>query len=230
VFVIKVARKDNTEKYKTFEDPSKAGPFWARLFKRAMEVTGQNGGEIKTEMFDADETDAEAAEKAVIAGKAEKVKSSKVSSPPNLKNKVRLFGNVVDAKVLKKAQKVIDDRKDDFILWANEDLDRLFKCLEILKKGGGDKKSVLDRAFKSAYQITCRGGAFGYDLITRIGDHLCKVILALDDVSSSDIKAMQVHVDAMKVIIVQNLEGDGGAIGEEVIKGLDDVLMKIEKR
>ncbi len=150
-------------------------------------------------------------------------------TPPNtLKDKVGTGGpGAVDLDVLERAEQVIADLAGNYLEWVEEDLVKIHKALEDLKAAGGDRKAELDRVFQIAHDMKGQGGSFGYQLITVVGNQLCRFIEPLESVGPGEIEVIKLHIDTMSLIIAQRMEGDGGKAGEALLAGLEKVAAKI---
>jgi chemotaxis protein histidine kinase CheA len=154
-------------------------------------------------------------------------KGTVINPPDTLKGKVDVGGpGAVNLDVLEKAEAVIADLGDDYIKWVNEDLLSIQKASDSLQDGAGDAKDVLEKIFRIAHDMKGQGGSFEYNLITAVGDSLCRFIEKMESPSSSDTEVIQIHIDTMKMIISQEMKGDGGAAGETLLNSLDQIVAK----
>ena len=154
---------------------------------------------------------------------------SRVFRPPNtLSAKVTKGGpGAVNLATLEKAEQVIADLATNYLEWVEDDLQRLQGAFADLKDGNGDQSLALNKIFELVHDMKGQGGTFGYNLMTVIGDQLCRYIETLDGHASSDaIEVIQLHVDALQVVISQNLSADGGAVGIQLLQGLEQVMAK----
>ena len=150
-----------------------------------------------------------------------------IRPPQTLQNKVEKGGpGAVDLDALAKAEDVIANLADDYLDWVREDLVRLEKAYELLQ-GDGDVKERLDNVFQIAHDMKGQGGSFGFDLMTAIGDQLCRLVEKMDTVGPREITMVRVHIDAMRVIITKELKGDGGDEGRKLLMGLTLVGDKV---
>lgn len=147
---------------------------------------------------------------------------SQIINPPNsLQGKVEKGGpGAVDLDALAKAEEVIANLADDYMTWVREDFDRLETAYNQLKAGEGDAEENLDAVFQIAHDMKGQGGSFGYDLMTAIGDHLCRLIEKFDKAGPRELDMIRVHIDAMRVVITKELKGDGGDEGRQLLMGL----------
>ncbi|MCW8915922.1 MAG: Hpt domain-containing protein [Magnetovibrio sp.] len=151
-----------------------------------------------------------------------------IKPPQTLQGKVDKGGpGAVDLDALAKAEDVIANLADDYLNWVQEDLMKMEAAFTKMEKGDGDPKELLDNIFQVAHDMKGQGGSFGYDLMTAIGDQLCRLVEKMDKVGPREIGMIRVHIDAMKVIITKELKGDGGDEGRQLLMGLSLVGDKI---
>jgi len=118
---------------------------------------------------------------------------------------------------------------DDYLDWVRQDLIKIDAAFDALRNAEGERKDELDAVFQLAHDIKGQGGSFGYDLMTALGNQLCRMIERLDHCDDDVIDAIGVHIDSMKLVIGQDLKGDGGAAGEKMLAGLEKVYEKVLK-
>lgn len=228
MFVTVVTAVDGSENFRFYDDKEAANLVWSRLVELAVEASEDKGVVIGARMFEFDGTDQAAARKAITSGSLKHLKSVTVRPPRNLMFKVKTDGKfVVNEAVLNKAQAIIDKAADEqYPEWARKDLHEIQQAVQALRIKNGEDERVLRRIFKLSYRIEGRGGSFGYDLMTAIGHHLCEMVDGKERMDSAGIDAIQVHIDAMKLVIAQKLKGDGGAAGVQVMAGLKEVFAR----
>jgi chemotaxis protein histidine kinase CheA len=155
---------------------------------------------------------------------------------PNLtlNSKVTVGGpGAVDEAMLEKAEQVIQNMSEDYLKWVKDDLARLAKAFAVLKSAGGrgpDTAAQLEAIFAVAHDIKGQGGSFDYQLMTTVGNQLCRFIEALKgEAEVADIEVIELHVNALQAVMAQKLKGDGGAIGKKFLAGLEQVIAKRAK-
>jgi chemotaxis protein histidine kinase CheA len=158
--------------------------------------------------------------------------TAEVITPPNrLKGKVVMGGpGAIDPDVLEKAEQVIAEMADDYIHWAREDIGKLASAFDELAADPSEEK--LDAVFQIAHDMKGQGGSFGYDLVTAIGHELCRFIEKVEEkgeIGARQVDAVKVHVDAIKRVINDDMKGDGGEQGTQLLTGLQLVRQKLFK-
>ena len=71
-----------------------------------------------------------------------------------------------------------------------------------------------------------QGGTFGYQLITDFAEGLYNFTSTGAGLSDSHVEIIKAHIDAMRVVIRERIDGDGGEIGSELKKGLEASVAK----
>lgn len=152
-----------------------------------------------------------------------------IINPPNtLKGKVREGGpGAVDLETLERAESVIAAMADSYLEWVQEDLVKIEAAYVNLTKSTGDGKDEADKIFQVAHDIKGQGGSFGYDLMTVIANELCRLIERQETFGSAEAQAIKVHVDALKLVIQNEMKGDGGANGQALVEGIRRVGDKL---
>lgn len=136
--------------------------------------------------------------------------------------------NAVTAEMLDRAEKVIADAAGDYLESVNADLEKLHAALDDLVQSDDRHAEALERLFAVGHDIKGQGGIFGYDLMTVIADHLCRLIENLDhDPGEPEIEVLQLYVDALHVVIAKRLTADGGPEGKRLLDGLARVSAKL---
>ncbi len=152
-----------------------------------------------------------------------------VINPPNvLKKKVGSDGmGAIDREALKKAEEAIASMADSYLDSVADDLRNIDEAFEKLEAATGDRKEELMGVFQTALILKGEGGSFGYDLMTTIGNELCRLIEKLDKAGPKEVEAIKLHIDSMKLVIGNDIKGDGGDTGEKMLAGLQQVCDKL---
>ena len=154
-----------------------------------------------------------------------------IKPPTSIADKVTVGGlGAVDDAALARAQQVITDFAEEYPEWAREDLTKMQNAFDALKSADGDLTEPLDAVFQVAHDIKGQGGSFDYDLMTIIGNYLCRYIEGLEGQANANaVDVIELHFNALKVVISQELKGDGGQAGDKLLTGLEMVVEKLSK-
>ncbi|MBM3952256.1 MAG: Hpt domain-containing protein [Rhodospirillales bacterium] len=153
-----------------------------------------------------------------------------IINPPNtLKTKVKKGGpGAINPAMLEKAEQVLAGLSDSYLEWVQQDLKNISSAFEELKAGRGDQKETLDRIFRISHDMKGQGGSFGYNLVTSVGNELCRMIEKFPaTITPAHIDAIGVHIDSLKLIVAQKMKGDAGSAGAAMLAGLQKVSAKL---
>lgn len=152
-----------------------------------------------------------------------------IINPPNtLRSKVREGGpGAVDLETLERAESVIAAMADSYLEWVQEDLVKIEAAYNVLKDASGEGNAEAEKIFQIAHDIKGQGGSFGYDLMTVIANELCRLIERQETFGAAEAQAIKVHIDAMKLVIQNQMKGDGGANGQALVDGIRRVGDKL---
>ncbi|MBF0304141.1 MAG: phosphorelay protein [Alphaproteobacteria bacterium] len=149
--------------------------------------------------------------------------------PPNtLKNKVKYGPDGVDLDMLEKAEQIIANLQGNYLEWVQDDLTKLQGFYDkALATPEGERAKVFKDLFGVAHDVKGQGGSFGYHLMTAIGNQLCRFLEGTQKTGAAELDVVKVHLDAMRLVIGQRMEGDGGKMGENLLRGLQAVVAKV---
>lgn len=148
--------------------------------------------------------------------------------PPNrIKNKVTFSDSGVDPETLARAEQVVANLQGNYLEWVEEDLVNLQAAYEAAMADPADRKGRLAEIFRIAHDVKGQGGSFNYPLMTVIANHLCRTIDKATEPTDDHMEVMRLLIGALRLVISQRMEGDGGAPGARLVKGLVAVVDKI---
>lgn len=151
--------------------------------------------------------------------------------PPNkIKNKVSYSDTGVDMAALARAEQVIANLQGNYLQWVEDDLANLQAACEKAFAEPENRKEHLAEIFRIAHDVKGQGGSFNYQLMTVIANQLCRIIEKLDASRDDVLQVVKLHIDALRLVITQRMEGDGGQAGVGLVKGLEAVVGKIAQR
>lgn len=153
-----------------------------------------------------------------------------IITPPNtLKGKVTVGSSGVDLEMLEKAEQIIASLQGNYLEWVVEDLNKLQAHYDRAVADQAGRMQAVADIFHVAHDIKGQGGSFGYHLMTTIGNQLCRFTETLTDCGPAELEVIKLHIDAMRLIISERMEGTGGTVGERMVAGLQAVVAKVAK-
>ena len=159
---------------------------------------------------------------------AQSPESRKIRPPGALNAKLRKVPGVSAEDLLAAAEEEVGKLAASYTEWVEKDVRRLSETLAAAKSDAANRKKHLEDLFLVAHDMKGQGGSFGYDLVTRIGNSLCRFLEKADvaDEAAFDkaYRVMEAHVGALKVVVAQHVKGDGGDIGRQLVAGLQKAV------
>jgi hypothetical protein len=98
-----------------------------------------------------------------------------------------------------------------------------------LDKRPTERVTHFKRISEMAHELRGQGGTFGYPLISVFGKSLYGFTGPGAVYSDSHLEIVKAHIDSMRVVINDRIEGDGGRLGLELSKGLQVAIAKHTK-
>ena len=85
---------------------------------------------------------------------------------------------MVDLTEYEKAMEVLNNLAKDYEVWVQSDLQNLKNAYIKAQQTQKEKRFdvMMNEVFKIAHDMKGQGATFGYDLVTNIGNHLCRYI------------------------------------------------------
>ena len=147
--------------------------------------------------------------------------------PTTLQQKVKELPQGMEKILLQQANEAILEMADEYLGWVGADIDRLESQYSMALKDPENRADHVNDLYLAAHEIKGQGGSFGYPLMTALGGHLCRYVETLDyKMNDSQLEVVKVCVDAMRLVIGERMEGDGGKMGEQLLKGLSAAIQK----
>ena len=138
--------------------------------------------------------------------------------PPNmLKAKVggRISG--VDVAAVKRAEQALDKLKTEFGEWIIDDVTKLVEARKAYEVAQDNE--TRNDLYRSSHDLRGQAMTFEYPLAARIAASLCKL---LDDQASSIPPTLiDAHVDAIGIVVRQNMKGNGNQTARALASELE---------
>src|ERR1700752_2328849 len=124
---------------------------------------------------------------------------------------------------LARAEEATTALRANYTEWARIDVDRTQALLDAAKREPVGARAQLDLLYAAMHNIKGQGASFGYPLVTRIGQSLCRMIAPDRPVEGAFIKIAQAHLDALKLVLEKKIAGKGGEVGEKLAARLESL-------
>ena len=154
-----------------------------------------------------------------------------IIAPNNLRQKQKMAGvtMTLDPTWVEVAERSIITAKFDYIEAANEDMARLAQAYDKAMSDPANRVAHIQELYAIVQSIKGQGTSFGYPLMTAVGTQLARFIEDCgDNLTDAQMEAVKVHQEALRLVMQQKMEGDGGPIGQKLVAGLALVIKKIK--
>ena len=128
--------------------------------------------------------------------------------------------------VLFSAEQHLKREADGFLDWAKGYLDRLSRQVTEAMQVSGERTQQFDEINLIAHELRGQGGTFGYPLITVFGKSLYEVTKAPCRHDDANLEIVKAHIDTMRAVLREKIEGDGGELGQSLFKALKLAVSK----
>ncbi len=153
-----------------------------------------------------------------------------IQPPNNLRQKQKLAGvtGTIDGAWMDAAERSMLSAKFDYLTAVQEDLTRLTAAYDIALKDPANRADHVRALYVEVQGVKGQGTSFGYPLVSAVGNQLARFIEdSGDDLTNAQLEVVKVHVEAIRLIIQQKMEGDGGPVGQKIVAGLGAVIKKM---
>lgn len=135
-----------------------------------------------------------------------------------------------DDDIMSDAEEALNEMAEDYPDWVMSVIDELFEVHRRCVDDDASRKGYFERINSIAHDMKGQGGTFGYQLITDFAEGLYNFTSKGAGLSDSHVEIIKAHIDAMRVVIRERIEGDGGEIGSELKKGLELSVAKFSSK
>ena len=138
--------------------------------------------------------------------------------PPNVL-KAKMGNGKLDLSAVKRAEQAIDNLKSEFTGWVIHDVSRLVEAGQAYVKQSNAE--TLADLYRAAHDLKGQAATFDFPLISRVASSLC---MLTDDTSYGlplPPKLIDAHIDAIKVIVRDNLKDPSDQTATELATELE---------
>jgi hypothetical protein len=128
--------------------------------------------------------------------------------------------------VLARAQAAVADLAKSYVPNTLADLDGCAALLKTARENRDQRATAINDLYNIVHNTKGQGGSFGYPLVTRIAHSLCTLVRQQRDFSDADLGIIQAHLDALRLILVKEIKGEGGEVGAKLAARLENLVIK----
>ncbi len=155
--------------------------------------------------------------------------SVKIERPPNkIATKVDKTGGKSLKQAVADAEQAIQRLSSDYGKYLAEDMVALEKFMAALKENPCD--ATFKDLFRLVHNMRGQAATFGFPLITEVGRSLCLYLLETEDKDDVHMALIEQHVNALRVIYREQIEGQGDTLSRQVVFALMKAVETQTKR
>lgn len=128
--------------------------------------------------------------------------------------------------VLEQAEAELDRIALDFHDWAKDYLSRLTRLIEQADAEPSHRRRIFRNINDIAHELRGQGGLFGYPLMTTLALSLFEATEPGAPEDDNSVAIIKAHVDAMRVVVRDQVKEDGGDIGRMLLESLRSAIQR----
>ncbi len=133
----------------------------------------------------------------------------------------------LDEQKVRESQKVIDENTTDFKPIALDCLKRLQDGITNAQSAEGDNvKAVLSGISQPVMDLKANAKMFKYDLVSILTSVMLHFLESLNKLDKNALDIVDAHLKTLRVIVIKEMKGDGGAYGKELLKELESACTR----
>ncbi len=136
----------------------------------------------------------------------------------------------ISEEALARAEEALQQMAEDYPDWVmgliGQLADKHGRCVDTPEK----RHEFFEEIHAIAHDMKGQGGTFGYPLITDFAESLYNFTGSKGEISDRMVELVKAHIDAMRAVIRGRIKGDGGEIGAELRRSLDEAIAKYKER
>ncbi len=146
-------------------------------------------------------------------------KKSRYIDPPNiLRQKVGYGG--IKPEILEDAESFISENNLEFVPYAEAMIGRLDEVITAIHKGDLSGEDAVNALIRPIMELKASGGMFRYILVSEIAGVVLNFLETVRCVDSQAMEIVGAHQNALKLIVANRLEGNGGKEGQALAQEL----------
>ncbi len=126
------------------------------------------------------------------------------------------FEDEIDEAAMAEAEAALKALAEEYPAYAVADVDQMDASMTALRAVDGGDAGLVAEVYATAHNIKGQGSAFGYDLMTELGEALCALTRDRTSLDSGPLAAATALIAACRTVLAERLTGDGGAFGAQL--------------
>lgn len=121
---------------------------------------------------------------------------------------------------MQRAEDAIAELAADYSNWALGDVKRAEDAFALVRSEPDKRPAHLEVLYRATHDMKGQGGSFGYPLVTKIGQSLCRYLHS-GEIGEAHFPVIQAHIGALRLILEKSIKGDGGVMGGKLVAKLE---------
>lgn len=132
----------------------------------------------------------------------------------------------LDPDAMARAEAVFQQASEDYPDWVMSTIQELSELHRRCVDDPNVRRGNFEKIARIAHDLQGQGATFGYPLVTSFSTSLNRLASIKNNITDDHVEVIKAHIDAMRAVIRERIVGDGGALGLELARGLDDVIRR----
>lgn len=143
-----------------------------------------------------------------------------ISAPNMLQIKIGGPIGAADMHLIEKAESALQDMRSDFVLWLEDEVEKLEKLAKIVREKGL-KGSEGEDLFICAHDLRGLGSTYDFPIITRLASSMTKLIDMPEKRQLAPAGLVHAHVSAIRAALAQNIRDSNDPVAAELASELE---------
>lgn len=132
----------------------------------------------------------------------------------------------IDEKKIRKSQKVMDSMTVDFEPMAQQYLAELAAAIESARTQDEQPLKKIQAMTEPVMQVKANAAMFGYVLVGVLANVMLNFLETLETVDEDVISIVDAHQKTLKLLVTNEMRGDGGEYGQQLQAELKDACRR----
>jgi hypothetical protein len=128
--------------------------------------------------------------------------------------------------LLRRLEDVVNESRERFVVDLAARLRKLRVSTQARVDGQISDTDLLHLVFEESLQIKGMGGTIGYQVLSLIATTLNDFVTGRQTLGRIQFEILQLHIDAMYVVIADRITDNGGILEDQVLSGLRMAVKK----
>ena len=108
-----------------------------------------------------------------------------------------------------------------------KDLQELQTAIDSVVEAPTVEQATIDRIFALLHNSKVQGEELNFNLVSNICSLACGILQRTRNPDEGTWRAVKAHIDALTIVVDYNVSGDGGALGQRMVKELSGLAKAV---